>query len=253
MKTFNEHINNNLKTTICIALLCLSVSIFSCQNQTNFENPKSINNSVAVDEFEKKLSGRDVQLIDVRTPEEFSGEHLKGALNYNINSGEFEKELSKLDKTKPVMVYCLSGGRSASAAKLMAEKGFTEVYNMEGGIMKWNAAGKPMDAGTTSVKENGMTEADFNQLLRSNKYVLVDYNAKWCKPCKKMAPMLDAFIEKRKEKIIFIKIDADENKDLLKQKGISSLPVLELYKDGKLAWKHEGEIDETGLIKEIKL
>jgi thioredoxin 1 len=242
-----------MKTTIYIALLCLSISIFSCQNQTNSENPKSINNSVTVDEFAKKLSERDVQLIDVRTPEEFSQEHLKGALNYNINSGEFEKELSKLDKTKPVMVYCLSGGRSASAAKLMAETGYIEVYNMEGGIMKWNAAGKPVDAGTTSVKEHGMTEADFNQLLKSDKYILVDYNASWCKPCKKMAPMLEAFIEKRKEKIVLIKIDADENKNILKQKGITSLPVLELYNDGKLIWKHEGEIDETKLINEIKL
>lgn len=240
-----------MKSIFYITLFCSSVGIFSCQNQTNPTNTKTINSSITVDEFEKKLSG-DVQLIDVRTPEEFNQSHLKGALNYNISSPEFENQISKLSKNKTVMVYCLSGGRSGSAAELMAGKGFIKVYNMQGGIMKWNAANKPMDDGT-SVKKNGMTEADFNQLLKSDKYVLVDYNAKWCEPCKRMAPMLDTFVNKRKEKMILVKIDADENKDLLKQKGIESLPVLELYKNDKLVWKHSGEIDESILINEIKL
>lgn len=236
-----------------IALVCLSAGMLSCQNQTNSGNAKAINTTVTVDEFEKKLPGADIQLIDVRTPEEFTQGHLEGALNYDINSEEFESQISTLDKHKPVMVYCLSGGRSASAAQLMAGKGFVEVYNMQGGIMKWNAANKPMDEAAMPAKENGMTEDDFNKLLLSDKYVLVDYHAKWCKPCKKMAPMLDAFIEKRKGKIILVKIDADENKSLLKQKGIESLPVLELYKDGNRVWNHEGEMDEAALINEIKL
>jgi thioredoxin-like negative regulator of GroEL len=68
-----------------------------------------------------------------------------------------------------------------------------------------------------------------------------------------MAPMLDVFMEKRKEKLVLVKIDADENKNLLRERRIESLPVLELYKDGKLIWKHEGEIDETTLINETKL
>ncbi len=240
-----------METIVYIVLLCLSASIFSCQNQNNSGNPKIINRTITVDEFEKKLSGSNIQLLDVRTPEEFNQGHLKNALNYNISSPEFESQLSKLDKSKPVLVYCLSGGRSGSAAEVMASKGFTEIYNMQGGIMKWNAANKPMDISTPSA--TGMAETDFQKLLKSDKYVLVDYNAKWCKPCKKMAPMLDEFTDKRKEKIILVKIDADENKNLLKQKGIESLPVLELYKDGKLIWKHEGEIDEATLINEVKL
>jgi thioredoxin 1 len=240
-----------MKVFSYIALLCLSVGIFSCQNQTH--NGNAINGSITVDEFEKKLSGDVVQLIDVRTPEEFSQGYLKGALNYNINSNEFEDQLLKLDKNKPVMVYCLSGGRSKAAAELMAGKGFKEVYNMQGGLIKWNAANKPIYNGTANGALNGLSIDDFNKFLSSDKYVLVDYNAKWCEPCKKMAPMLQAFIEKRKEKIVLVKIDADENKDLLKQKGVESLPVLELYKDGKLIWKHNGEIDEATLINETKL
>jgi thioredoxin len=241
-----------METVVYITLLFVSACLFSCQSQTGSGNATAINMSVTVDEFEKKLSGGNVQLIDVRTPEEFSQGHLKGALNYDINSAEFENRLSALDKAKPVMVYCLSGGRSTAAADLMANKGFTEVYNMRGGIMKWNAAGKPIDQGAMSANDNGMSGSDFDRILLSDKYILVDYNAQWCRPCKKMAPMLDAFTEKRKEKLMLVKIDADKNKNLLKQKGIESLPVLELYKDGKLVWKHEGEIDEATLINEIK-
>ena len=178
-----------------ISFLCLLTGVFSCQNQANTSNTKTINTSITVEEFEKKLSDGNAQLIDVRTPEEYNQGHLKGALNYNINSSEFENQLSKLDKNKPVLVYCLSGGRSGSAAEMMADKGFTEVYNMQGGIMKWIAANKKLDEVIVSATNKGMTEADFNQLLKSDKFVLVDYNAKWCKPCLMMAPMLDVFME----------------------------------------------------------
>jgi thioredoxin 1 len=243
-----------MRTIFYIILLCLSASIFSCQNQTQGTNAnRPINATISIDDFETKLSADETQLIDVRTPEEFNQGHLKGALNYNINSSEFQQQISKLDRNKIVLVYCLSGGRSASAAELMASNGFQEIYNMQGGIMKWNAANKPLDTGTTNSVSAGLTVGDFIKLLKTDKYVLIDYNAKWCKPCKKMAPMLEAFADKRNEKIVLIKIDADENKDLLKQKGIESIPVLELYRDGKLLWKHDGEIDQATLIKETKL
>jgi len=98
-----------------------------------------------------------------------------------------------------------------------------------------------------------MSLADFNKQVTSDKYVLVDYNAKWCKPCKKMVPMLESVADKRRDKVILLKIDADENKELLKEKGIDAIPIVELYKEGKLVWKHSGEIDETTLLKETKL
>lgn len=241
-----------MKNILYVTALSLSVSIFSCQNTTT--NVGQINTTISVDEFEKKLSeDKSVQLIDVRTPEEFSQGHLKGALNYNIRSDDFEKQIATLDKNKPVLVYCLSGGRSSTAAGNLGEKGFKEIYNMKGGIMKWNAANKPIDNGTASPSSGGMGLEEFTKLTNSKELVLVDYNAKWCVPCKKMAPMLDSFSEKRKDKLVLVKIDADENKDLLKEKKIEAIPVLELYKNGKLVWKHDGEIDEATLIKETKL
>ncbi|MHB8260821.1 MAG: rhodanese-like domain-containing protein [Bacteroidia bacterium] len=243
-----------MKNITSLALLTLSISVASCQNQQNGNASKQINITIPVDEFDKKLTEtKDVQLVDVRTPEEYQEGHLKGAINYNLNADDFEGNLSKLDKNKPVMVYCLGGGRSSEAAKKMEEKGFVEVYNMKGGIMKWNAANKPLDKNQVSATNKGMSLDDFTKQITSDKFVLVDYNAKWCKPCKKMVPMLEGVAEKKKDKVILIKVDADANKALLKEKGIEEIPVIELYKDGKLVWKHIGEIDETTLLKETKL
>ena len=163
------------------------------------------------------------------------------------------QQLDKLDKNKPVFVYCLSGGRSASAADFLEEKGFSQVYNMKGGIMKWSAEGKALDDGTAMVTSLGMTTGEFEKLTSASEYVLVDFNAAWCKPCIKMAPMLQGFADKHKNKLTLVKIDADENKNLLKEKGIESVPVLQLFKNGELVWKHDGEIDEASLIKETNL
>ena len=243
-----------MKKIILASLLIVGVSVVSCQSQTKGNSSKQINTTIPVDEFDKKLSEtKDVQLVDVRTPEEYQEGHLKNALNYNVNESDFDNQLSKLDKTKPVMVYCLGGGRSAEAAEIMEKKGFVEVYNMQGGIMKWNAANKPIDKNPASPVKKGMSLVDFNKQITSDKYVLVDYNAKWCKPCKKIIPMLEGLVEKKKDKLILIKIDADENKNLLKEKGIDAIPAIELYKDGKLIWKHNGEIDEATLLNETQL
>ena len=192
-------------------------------------------------------------MIDVRTPEEYAGGHLKNAININYNSGDFEEELGKLDKHKPVMVYCLSGGRSSRAANKMQDVGFAEVYNMDGGIMNWGNAGKPLDKGSATPKSGGITSEVFNKMVLRNKYVLVDYNAKWCEPCKKLMPILESVAAKRTDSLSLLKIDADDNKDLMKQKSISGIPYLELYKDGQLVWRHNGTIDEALFLKETQL
>ncbi len=103
-----------------------------------------INTTVNVIDFQTKLNQlKDVQIIDVRTPEEYNEGHLANSKNINIRTSNFEQQLAMLDKTKPVMVYCRSGGRSANAAQKMDELGFQEVYNMDGGITQWEHAKLP--------------------------------------------------------------------------------------------------------------
>ena len=242
-----------MKNRLFLAAFISLISFAACQNNSNAQNAAI--QTVSVQQFDTKLAAaaNTAQLIDVRTPEEYAGEHLKNAVNININSDDFDAWIAKLDKHKPVFVYCKAGSRSAKAASKMQEMGFTEVYNMDGGIMKWTSAGKPVDNGTAQPKSNGLTADEFNKMIAGNKYVLVDYNAKWCAPCKKMLPVLESLAEKKKDKLSLLKIDADDNKDLLKQKGISGIPYLELYQNGKLLWKHDGYISEEDLLKETKL
>lgn len=242
---------NALKSII---LFSSFLYLASCQDATPSNAQGSVNKELQVDEYRQKLEAtKDAQLVDVRTPEEYDEGHLKDAVDIDYNSDDFSKRIARLDKTRPVFVYCLSGGRSAMAAEQMHNMGFREVYNMKGGMMKWNKAAMPVVKGSDSKKQTGMTMEAFNKMITGAEYVLVDYHAKWCAPCKEMLPILESLAEKKKGKLILLKIDADENKELMQEKEISGIPYLELYHNGNLAWKHEGFIDEQTLLKETKL
>lgn len=87
--------------------------------------------------FKKGLSQKDIQLIDVRTTKEFETGHIDQAVNINYFAADFKEQISKLDKKKPVYVYCQGGGRSGAAAKMMTEMGFKLVFDLEGGYDGW--------------------------------------------------------------------------------------------------------------------
>ena len=82
-----------------------------------------------------------IVILDVRTPEEFAGGHLKNARLLNKNAPEFESEIKALDKNKTYLVYCAIGGRSGQAAQMMNELGFTQVYDATEGFNALKAAG----------------------------------------------------------------------------------------------------------------
>ena len=94
-------------------------------------------------EFEKQLiAAKGEQLIDIRTPQEFEKSHIPGAKNINVNSSDFRNAINELDKTKPVLIYCQSGGRCKSAISVFKEAGFKNVHDLSGGISAWLRAGK---------------------------------------------------------------------------------------------------------------
>ena len=86
-----------------------------------------------------KIDG--IQLVDVRTPGEYKKGHLANALNVDFLDAKFESNIQKLDKTKPVIVYCQRGGRSAKCASKLIANGFTKVYDLEGGFAQWEYNG----------------------------------------------------------------------------------------------------------------
>ncbi|WP_457610008.1 rhodanese-like domain-containing protein [Lutibacter sp.] len=146
-----------MKTSIkLLGLLSLSIifASLSCKNAqeknnklTNdtIVNATSVSNTtqetkgkitlLSPSEFKEK--SKDHQIIDVRTPSEFKEGFIEGAKNINLKDDDFAKEITSLDKDKPVYIYCRSGHRSGIAAKKMIDLGFKEVYDLQGGILNW--------------------------------------------------------------------------------------------------------------------
>jgi rhodanese-related sulfurtransferase len=109
----------------------------------SFNNASAQSAVINTDAFEKMLkTDKTVQLVDVRTPGEFSSGHIEGAVNYDFYATDFAQKMGKLDKKKPVMVYCAVGGRSGAAAEQLKKSGFTKVYDLDGGMDAWKGAGK---------------------------------------------------------------------------------------------------------------
>jgi thioredoxin len=204
--------------------------------------------NVSVDDFEKNLDTNTVQLLDVRKSEEYKAGHLRGAFLADwLNKKEFEERIQYLDKSKPVYVYCLVGGRSAAAASYLAQKGF-DVINMEGGINAWKKENKPVETNST-VQQMKMEEYD--QLVQSAPLVLVDFSAGWCLPCKKMEPVVNE-IQKEHAQVKLVRIDAGLQDDIVKKYNVEGLPVFVLYKNGKEVWRQEGVTDKKTFEKAIK-
>ena len=114
----------------CCLVLVLA---FSCKRKT----PEQI---TIVDKafLKEEVIGKPVQLIDVRTQEEYDSGHIDDALNFNIiNNETFLEQIETLDKNEPVFLYCKMGGRSNRAAQLLKDQGFTKIYDYSGGFNDW--------------------------------------------------------------------------------------------------------------------
>src|SRR6185503_14004913 len=112
-----------MKKLIPIGLVTITILLYGCSNG---QGQSTVTNLPATEFAQKIKELPDAQIVDVRTPEEFSKGHLKNAGNIDWNRIDFTKQISTLDKSKPVFVYCLSGGRSSAAASKMRSEGFKE-------------------------------------------------------------------------------------------------------------------------------
>jgi len=116
---------------------CL-ILIFSCIFFSCAQTPKEGVSLLDPIQFEEKIKEKNVQLVDVRTPNEWGNGVIGVPMKINFLENNFKEKVEKLDKTKPIAIYCKSGGRSGQAAKLLSELGFKEVYDLKGGILNWN-------------------------------------------------------------------------------------------------------------------
>ncbi len=226
-----------------ITFIYLSIILSSCQAQTS----KNIQLLEAPAFAEKIKNTPNAQILDVRTPQEFAGDHIENAKNINWLNADFATNAATLDNTKPVFVYCKAGSRGNKAAAKLEEMGFTNIYDLQGGILKWEAAGlsKPSD------KLVGINKQQFEALLNSDKKVLVNFFAPWCAPCKKMEPFILKMQKENSAKVVIVRLNADENKTIMNELKIEELPTLLLYENKNLKWKSSGFVSEDDLKKQI--
>ncbi|ODS85881.1 MAG: hypothetical protein ABS46_01645 [Cytophagaceae bacterium SCN 52-12] len=193
-------------------------------------------------------SDSSAQVIDVRTLEEFSAGHLPNARNVDFKKEDFLKQMEGFNKEQPVMVYCLGGSRSAAAAELLASNGFTQIYDLEGGYMRWTVEKRPVD-GIKEVKEVvvGMPVDEYETAIKSDLPVLVDFTAKWCAPCKAMYPTIRKIESEFSGRALVKVIDIDVNKTVTEHLGIKYLPLIYLYKNGEIVWQATGAVSEKTL------
>lgn len=110
--------------------------LLNCRNTS----PQSIQRITSEEMREiSKLEG--MQLVDVRTPKEYENGHIPNAQNIDFLDAKFEVNIQSLDKSKPVIIYCQRGSRSAKCASKLIANGFVKVYDLDGGFAQWKYSG----------------------------------------------------------------------------------------------------------------
>ena len=117
--------------------IILIMALFSTLFGANAQKSDTIK-ILAASDFNKAIEKNNVQLVDVRTAQEFNQGAIESAINIDFfQQDKFTSEFEKLDKGQPVYLYCRSGNRSYQAAKKLEAMGFKEIYDLKGGYMKW--------------------------------------------------------------------------------------------------------------------
>lgn len=231
-----------------VSLLFLTTTIMSCAQ--NNPNKSSIELTISTTAFSAAVKQPGAQILDVRTAGEYQSGHIANALQANwLDPKEFKNRTQHLDKSKIIYIYCQSGGRSASAQAALMEAGF-KVVNLEGGMSNWRMQQMPVEGIGNAVQ---MRVVDFEKLLQSNQYVLVDIGAVWCPPCRKMQPVMDALKQTPPKPFYFLAVDGGQDMDVMKLVKADDLPTFILYKNGVEVWRKVGVAPKEDFVKAFGL
>ncbi len=186
-----------LRPLFVMAFCCLAAS--SCGQK--FE-------TVNTETFAQLIAETDsLQLVDVRTPEEFAKKRIPASVNIDVNDSLFMTNVAeKLETGKPVAVYCRSGARSEKAAKELAKAGFN-VTNLKGGITSWMEDGRTVADKNDYIVFDGERAPDFSTTIYNGgevtlsdlrgKVVMLQFTASWCSICRNEMPHIENDIWQR--------------------------------------------------------
>lgn len=137
---------------VAAAVAALNTSVLATPPSTNQAKAKVANvggaKNIKATEAEKLLKAdKQITILDVRTPEEYTEGHIPGAKNLNLFDPAFKAKLAALEKDKPYLVHCASGNRSSRVRDMMQAMHFTNIYHMQDGFNAWRKAGEPIVKG----------------------------------------------------------------------------------------------------------
>ncbi len=126
---------------LVLALVTVSFLLIQDLVENTFSGFKRLSPLMTV----TKMNSTDMVVVDVREPHEFIKGHIKDAIN--IPLGKFDEQLSTLEpyKDKDILIACQTGTRSTPACKSLLKAGFTNVYNLSGGMQSWEDNKLPIE------------------------------------------------------------------------------------------------------------
>lgn len=133
--------NNRTSVETTTEASASTTSSTSTNASVSSNNVKTVN----TEQFSKLLLLDNVQVLDVRTTEEYQSGHIEDAINIDVLKDDFKTKAAKLDKDKPVLVYCRSGKRSMKAATTLESMGFKRIVNLDGGMLAWEEDDMPVE------------------------------------------------------------------------------------------------------------
>ncbi len=217
-------------------LVIAVILLTACKNNTA--------GKLDLEAFNQIASNNNAQIIDLRPKAEFDSGHIVNAASFVPNSPELDNYIDLLYKDVPV---CLIGGNQDNNNKLietLKSKGFKNINELEGGMSAWINAKLPVQK-TLPKKIYPNDTIKFDDAINGDKLVMVDFNATWCKPCKMMQPSIDRVHDERSSEVIVYSIDVDEFPQYNEKYQIKSIPLVMLFKNGKLLHRSEGLLEES--------
>jgi len=237
---------------IIIPVLLVGFYFYNNNNSSGTDNNSGYTN-VNAEKFKSIIESGEGTLLDVRTPQEFNRGHIKGAGMLNFYDRDFRNQVLLLPKDMDIYLYCNTGNRSGRTAAFLAQQGYTNVYNLQRGIMEWHGMNYPVVASNNA--EIDITDKveiqEYENIIASGQPVLIDFYAPWCAPCRKMMPFIDSLVKAEKTYEV-IKINVDASKDLVKTKNLTDVPYLVMYNKGAKVFEHNGYLSNTALLQAIE-
>ncbi len=193
---------------------------------------------IGIDSFVAKIKRQaSPKIIDVRSAEEYAINHVTNAVNVDLTTPGYQQQFKAVAKTEPVFIYAINNGRTTKLANELLAAGYTQVYELQGGIANWIGSGYSY---YSSVKNN-ISLVDFKKLLADKTPVLVDFYSRYCGLCKKARPVIDSFQQAYTGKLKVVYIDINDNPDLLAQLTIiHAVPTFVLYNQQNIVWQKTG-------------